>query len=153
MTAVADDHFFNFLETTFINQHAPHRRLTCDLRTCRTEAQDISGFGDDDFFADDGSFLHEFRVTVKLPIGPMNWNKIFGLHQCHHQLQFLFAGMPAYMHRRLASIGVIHFGAPAIEMIHHPADGAFVAWDLARGEDDRIAFLDLEIFMAVKGKP
>ena len=153
MAAVADDHFFDFFETAFVDQHPTNRRLARNFRACWIEAQDIARLDDYDLLADDGSLFHKFGVTVKLAIGSVNGDEIFGLHQCHDQLQFFFAGMTAHMHRRLASVGVIDLRAPAIEMIHHPADRAFVSWNVARGQDNRVAFLDLEILMVVERQP
>src|SRR5437016_7826977 len=133
MPAVTDDHLFNFLEAAFIDQDTPYRRLACNLGARRTEAQDVARFGYDDFFADNGRLLDQFRVSVKLPVRAVNGNEIFGLCERHYQFQFLFARMTAHMHWRLTPIGVIDFCPPAIKMVHHAPDCALVAGDLPGG--------------------
>src|SRR5207302_8098908 len=126
MPADTDDHLFDFFQAAFIDQYAPYRRLAHNLGAGRTEAQDVAGFGDNDFLADNGGLLDQCSVPVQLPVGAVNGNEVFWLHQRHYEFQFLFARMTAHMHRRLTSIGVIDVGPPAIKMVHHAPDCALI---------------------------
>src|SRR5205823_2345997 len=46
-----------------------------------------------------------------------------------------------------------HLGVPACDVIHHPADGFLVAWNLARREHDDISWRQLDVPVVVDGNP
>src|SRR5262249_16585169 len=126
MTPVTNNHFLDFLQTAFINQHAANRSLFGNLCPGRAESDDIPRFCDNDSLANDACFVHDLRVTMQMPVCSVNRNEIARLNQRSDKLQFLFASMPAHMHRWLAALGVIDLGAASIKMVHHPADRALV---------------------------
>src|SRR5262249_44176701 len=150
MTTVANDHFLHFFQTSFVDQHAANRGLSCNLCPTRTESNDIARFCDNDLVANDTRFFHDLRVSMQLPVCPVNRNEIARLHQSGDELQLLFAGMPADMYGRLAAVGVIDFGVPAVKMIHHPPDGPLIPRNMTGRKDDGITFLDLKILVVIQ---
>ena len=91
-------------------------------------------------------------MTVQVTIRPVNRNEKPRLHECDHKFQFLLAGMSAHVDRWLAPVGVIDLGAAAVEMVHHPIDGALVSRNVARREDNGIALFDLKVLVVIQCK-
>ena len=90
---------------------------------------------------------------MELPIRAMNRNEVSRFDQSHDQLQLFFAGMAAHMDGRLTAVRIIDLRAPAVEVIHHAADRALVAGNLAGRKNDGITLLDLEILVIVERQP
>src|SRR5262249_20781121 len=132
-TPIPDDDFFHFLQTSFVDQHTPDRRFADNFRPSRAEAHDVTRFRHDDSFADYAGLLDDFRMTMQLPVRAVNRNEVSRLHKGRHQLQFLFARVSTHVYRRLASVRIIDFRVPPVEMVHHPADGSFVAGNMPGG--------------------
>ena len=150
MPPVANDDFFNFFQTSFVNQHAADGRLSRDLRSRRPEPDDVAGFGHDDPILHDRRFLDQSGMPVKLSICSVNRNEIAWLHKRDHKLQFLLTGMPTHVDRRLAAIRIVDFRMTAIKVVDHAADRSFVSRNLPRRQNNRVASIDFQILVIVQ---
>ena len=92
-----------------------------------------------------------FGVQLQLPVLAVDRNEILRLHQVDDQLQFFLAGVSADVDRRRGAVFVNHVRLAAEQVVDHAVDGLLVAGNDARGEHDRVAFLDFGVLVIVDG--
>ena len=79
----------------------------------------------------------------------MDGDEILGPHQVDDELQFLLAGVPADVDRRIRAVVVDDERFAAEKMIHHAENSLFVAGNDARRQNDSIALFDFGVLVVI----
>ena len=90
--------------------------------------------------------LRQLRVLRELPVLSVHWHEVLRPHQVEDQLQFLFAGVPGDVQRRVHA-AIYHVRATLGEVVQHPVDRLLIAGNDAGAEHDRVAAIDCEMFV------
>ena len=70
---------------------------------------------------------------------------VLGFDQTEKQLLFILTGMSRHMHRRNGSVN--NLGAALKQAVDDTVHHLFIAWNGVRGHNDRVARLNLYLFM------
>jgi len=141
VTAVADDHLFDFLERAGIHEDAARGDGIAAESGILGEFDDVAIFKKQDFAGDDAEGMREGRMPEEMAVFAVDGDEIARLDELENELLFFLAGVPGDMDDT-GGIVVVNESAAAEHVVEHAVDGLFVAGDDARGEDDGVVFLD-----------
>src|SRR5258706_6072441 len=85
----------------------------------------------------------------EMPQRAVNGDEELRPRDVEHQLQLFLAGVPRHMH--VSVFQVQDLGTAAIEVVDDVRDSSLVAGDRARGKDDHVAALYLDLFVLADG--
>ena len=89
----------------------------------------------------------ELDMLLEMAIVPMDRDEELGPQQVHHQLQLFLAAVSAHVDQPVAAVVIDHVRLPPVKMVDHAINPSFVSGNDARTQQDRVAGLNLGVFV------